>query len=264
MPRTSVSQSYKPLVGIFNRPVIGLDRVVRHSFQTHRSDDPSVGVIGWSFHQKGLDYVFIYRESADLKKKYDFTVAAHVPSNQPYLHPSDNIGLAEKAHIAAVIQHLLDPFAKRQAIPMFFEYEQACSAGNGVSVLVDRDDNAQLSPLNNSETRIYYRISFPDDGNYLAVPAEEIARIEWIKNGRHNGVDFSRGFATFHTEELGKPFTRTLMTRLEAVDAIRRIAEVSQGDPTLQPIALKMGLFRLMVDAINLLPQGQRPALSGP
>ena len=198
------------------RSPIGFRTEDRPSFRLIRSTQTGVGLIGFEFHQYGVQYQAFYMDdTGNDVERYQVTV----PKASPFLHKSGSvIGIAEKIHILHVVRSMLDPDIKKNLLSPLYRLEKACFyAGTGTI----SSGNIGLRVFPKGEAVICHAgLSFPDDSDYLAKPRLTTMAMEWIGGIHYHLIDLSNYEPRFIKASANSPeLGRRYMTRGEAVAA---------------------------------------------
>jgi hypothetical protein len=242
---------YPDLGEVRRRPAAGLGFDVRNSFAEEIVTEDGVGVVGWSFSQNGLNYACQIKDENN-NDVYGFGV--EVPKGQPYLHPSPQMGIAERAHVIAMIEQMLSPDKRQQHRNAFHELEMKCFDPTPSSGIVRE---APLATPKNFVSKGhltgYCGLVFANDADFLKPAEPAVLALEWEMDGKKYFIDCSGAIPRFKMGYASNPHNAPMynMTRSEAKNAVDYArAKINMTDVQLSRICGITGLWsRLEVTA---------------
>lgn len=247
---------YPDLDEVRQRPAIGLNMDVFKSFREELAEDESVGVIGWSFKQGGLNYVCRIKDE-DNSDVYGFGI--EMPIDQPYLHRAPSVCIAEKAHMLAVVEQCMSPDKRKQHARALYELEKSCFDENS-GVLVHGQRAIHKSFFPTSDVKGYCGLAFPDDMDFLEPAFEKVLALTWDKEDKSYAIDCSDMIPRFQIGYLANPnMPMQTMSRSEAKDALNYVRnKIDMTDHQLFRLCALTGLWNrldIMSDRLSVFRQ---------
>lgn len=265
MPQSRSSKNsrvqYLDLGVVRQRPAAGLSFDVRNSFNEEIITKDCVGVVGWSFTQNGLNYACRIKDENN-NDVYGFSL--EVPKGQPYLHRSPQMGIAEKAHIIAMVEQILSADKRTQHRHAFNELEQKCF--DPTSGIVKESSQAiPKKPFSKGYLTGYCGLVFANDADFLKPAEPAVLALEWEMDGKKYFVDCSETIPKFKMGYVSNPNNAPMYNMIQseaknAVDYVR--AKINMTDVQLSRICGITGLWsRLEVTAerLSMVRQPSQP-----